>query len=112
MAPSTVDLLKDELPVVQESLVLSGDVKTGLVLVDVVNGFCTVGAGNLVIIYISLIPRTSLRFSSGCTMRKLITCVITYSCRIFGPFLSFSFFPFVVWFQLVFSIGKAIPIVW
>ncbi|XP_059438416.1 nicotinamidase 1-like [Corylus avellana] len=47
MAPSTVDLLKDELPVVQESLVLSGDVKTGLVLVDVVNGFCTVGAGNL-----------------------------------------------------------------
>ncbi|KAE8010511.1 hypothetical protein FH972_006878 [Carpinus fangiana] len=47
MAPSTVDLLKEELPVVQESLVLSGDVKTGLVLVDVVNGFCTVGAGNL-----------------------------------------------------------------
>jgi hypothetical protein len=48
MAPSTVDLLKEELPVVQESLVLSGDVKTGLILVDVVNGFCTVGAGNLV----------------------------------------------------------------
>jgi hypothetical protein len=48
MALSTMDLLKDELPVVQESLVLSEDVKTGLVLVDVVNGFCTVGAGNLV----------------------------------------------------------------
>jgi len=47
MALSTMDLLKDELPVVQESLVLSEDVKTGLVLVDVVNGFCTVGAGNL-----------------------------------------------------------------
>lgn len=47
MAPSTMDLLKDELPVVQESLVLSGDVKIGLVLIDVVNGFCTVGAGNL-----------------------------------------------------------------
>lgn len=47
MVPSTIDLLKAELPVVQESLVLTGDVKTGLVLVDVVNGFCTVGAGNL-----------------------------------------------------------------
>jgi len=47
MALSTMDLLKDELPVVQESLVLSEDVKTGLVLVDVVNGFCTVGACNL-----------------------------------------------------------------
>jgi hypothetical protein len=61
MAPSTMDLLKDELPVVQESLVLSGDVKIGLVLIDVVNGFCTVGAGNLVL-YNFLIPRTSLRF--------------------------------------------------
>lgn len=50
MASLTVDLLKEELPVEQGSLVLSGDVKTGLVLVDVVNGFCTVGAGNLVII--------------------------------------------------------------
>lgn len=44
------DLLKEELPVEQDSLVLSGDVKTGLVIVDVVNGFCTVGAGHLVII--------------------------------------------------------------
>ncbi|XP_052191560.1 nicotinamidase 1 [Diospyros lotus] len=43
-----IDLLKVELPVEQgASLVLTGDVKTGLVLVDVVNGFCTVGAGNL-----------------------------------------------------------------
>lgn len=31
----------------QESLVLSEEVKTGLVLVDIVNGFCTVGSGNL-----------------------------------------------------------------
>lgn len=31
----------------QDSLYLSGDVSTGLVLVDIVNGFCTVGAGNL-----------------------------------------------------------------
>lgn len=43
----TIDLLKKELPVEQESLVLSGVVNTGLVLVDIVNGFCTVGAGNL-----------------------------------------------------------------
>ncbi|XP_047318120.1 nicotinamidase 1 [Impatiens glandulifera] len=48
MASSTkIDLLKEELPVEQETLVLDGDVKTGLVIVDVVNGFCTVGAGNL-----------------------------------------------------------------
>ncbi|PKI42113.1 hypothetical protein CRG98_037566 [Punica granatum] len=47
MVSPTVDLLKEQLPVQQEPLVLSGDVRTGLVLVDVVNGFCTVGAGNL-----------------------------------------------------------------
>ncbi|KAK7835620.1 nicotinamidase 1 [Quercus suber] len=47
MVSSTVELLKEELPVNQESLVLSEDVKTGLVLVDIVNGFCTVGSGNL-----------------------------------------------------------------
>lgn len=44
---ATIDLLKKELPVEEGSLVLSKDVKTGLVLVDVVNGFCSVGAGNL-----------------------------------------------------------------
>lgn len=48
MVSETIDLLKSELPVEQETLILSGDVITGLVLVDVVNGFCTVGAGNLV----------------------------------------------------------------
>lgn len=48
MVSSTIELLKEELPVNQESLVLSEDVKTGLVLVDIVNGFCTVGSGNLV----------------------------------------------------------------
>ncbi|CAI9111444.1 OLC1v1011665C1 [Oldenlandia corymbosa var. corymbosa] len=47
MVSSTVDLLKKEIPVEQESLLISDDVKTGLVLVDIVNGFCTVGAGNL-----------------------------------------------------------------
>lgn len=46
---ATIDLLKKELPFEEGSLVLSKDVKTGLVLVDVVNGFCSVGAGNLVI---------------------------------------------------------------
>lgn len=44
---ATIDLLKKELPFEEGSLVLSKDVKTGLVLVDVVNGFCSVGAGNL-----------------------------------------------------------------
>lgn len=47
MVSRSIDLLKEELPVEQEYLVLSGDVTTGLVLVDIVNGFCTVGAGNL-----------------------------------------------------------------
>ncbi|KAF5738037.1 nicotinamidase 1-like isoform X1 [Tripterygium wilfordii] len=47
MVSQTIELLKSELPVEQESLTLNGDVNTGLVLVDVVNGFCTVGAGNL-----------------------------------------------------------------
>lgn len=42
-----VELLKTEIPVEQEAIVLSGDVNTGLVLVDIVNGFCTVGSGNL-----------------------------------------------------------------
>ena len=48
MVSTTIDLLKEELPVELQSLLLSDDVQTGLVLVDVVNGFCTVGAGNLV----------------------------------------------------------------
>ncbi|XP_023735550.1 nicotinamidase 1 [Lactuca sativa] len=42
-----IDLVKNELPVDEESVVFSGDLRTGLVLVDIVNGFCTVGAGNL-----------------------------------------------------------------
>ena len=45
MASPTIDLLKSEIPFQQEKMVLSGDVVTGLVLVDIVNGFC---AGNLV----------------------------------------------------------------
>ncbi|XP_059446443.1 nicotinamidase 1-like [Corylus avellana] len=47
MASPTIDLLKSEIPFEQEKMVLSGDVVSGLVLVDIVNGFCTVGAGNL-----------------------------------------------------------------
>ncbi|KAI5324857.1 hypothetical protein L3X38_033930 [Prunus dulcis] len=47
MVQQIIDLVKEELPVFQMSLVLTGDVKTDLVLVDIVNGFCTVGVGNL-----------------------------------------------------------------
>jgi len=47
MVSPTVDLLKSEIPLEQELVVLSEDVVTGLVLVDIINGFCTVGAGNL-----------------------------------------------------------------
>ncbi|KAG8373444.1 hypothetical protein BUALT_Bualt11G0024900 [Buddleja alternifolia] len=46
-SPNVVDALKNELPIEQDTLVLSGDVKSGLVLVDILNGFCTVGSGNL-----------------------------------------------------------------
>lgn len=45
---TAIDLVKNELPVADESVTLTGDVSTGLVLVDIVNGFCTVGAGHLV----------------------------------------------------------------
>ncbi|KAG9440696.1 hypothetical protein H6P81_020861 [Aristolochia fimbriata] len=48
VSPQIIDMLKDELPFDgDEELVLSGELKVGLVLVDIVNGFCTVGAGNL-----------------------------------------------------------------
>ncbi|KAJ8444973.1 hypothetical protein Cgig2_029167 [Carnegiea gigantea] len=49
MVSPAIELLRKELPVKQDSLIFSGDgsVDTGLVLVDIVNGFCTVGAGNL-----------------------------------------------------------------
>ncbi|XP_021776260.1 nicotinamidase 1-like [Chenopodium quinoa] len=41
------DLLKNQLPLEQESLELSENVRYGLVLVDIINGFCTIGAGPL-----------------------------------------------------------------
>ncbi|KAI3775734.1 hypothetical protein L1987_45486 [Smallanthus sonchifolius] len=44
---TAIDLVKNELPMDEESVTLTGDVPIGLVLVDIVNGFCTVGAGNL-----------------------------------------------------------------
>ncbi|KAG5625381.1 hypothetical protein H5410_010599 [Solanum commersonii] len=47
MVIKTVDLLKNEIPIEEESVVITEDVKAGLVLVDIINGFCTVGAGNL-----------------------------------------------------------------
>lgn len=50
-----VDLLKSEIPLEWDTeLVLTREVEAGrpvgLVLIDEVNGFCTVGAGNLVIL--------------------------------------------------------------
>ncbi|XP_022136473.1 nicotinamidase 1-like [Momordica charantia] len=47
MVSSAIDLLKKEIPLEQESVVLAEDAVNGLVLVDIINGFCTVGAGNL-----------------------------------------------------------------
>lgn len=48
MVSSAIDLLKKEIPLEQESVVLAEDAVNGLVLVDIIHGFCTVGAGNLV----------------------------------------------------------------
>nr|GMD02827.1 nicotinamidase 1-like [Ipomoea batatas] len=47
MVLKTIDLIKNEIPLNEESVVISEASKTGLVLVDIINGFCTVGAGNL-----------------------------------------------------------------
>lgn len=47
MVLKTVDILKNEIPFEEETVVVPGDAKAGLVLVDIINGFCTVGAGNL-----------------------------------------------------------------
>lgn len=47
MGLQTVDILKTEIPLDEESVVTPEDAKAGLVLVDIINGFCTVGAGNL-----------------------------------------------------------------
>lgn len=40
--------LRSELPLNYASLDLSSSQRVGLVIIDEVNGFCTVGAGNLV----------------------------------------------------------------
>ncbi|XP_071733667.1 nicotinamidase 1-like [Rutidosis leptorrhynchoides] len=47
MVVHTLELLKQEIPLEEESLCISEDVITGLVLVDIINGFCTVGSGSL-----------------------------------------------------------------
>ncbi|XP_077234123.1 nicotinamidase 1-like [Tasmannia lanceolata] len=48
VASGLVELVKDELPFQEdEAFILSEDVRAGLVLVDIINGFCSVGAGNL-----------------------------------------------------------------
>lgn len=48
MVLHTLELLKKEVPLEEELLCIPEDVITGLVLVDIINGFCTVGSGNLV----------------------------------------------------------------
>ncbi|KAJ9552093.1 hypothetical protein OSB04_016138 [Centaurea solstitialis] len=47
MVLHTVELLKKEIPLEEESICIPQDLTTGLVLVDIINGFCTIGAGNL-----------------------------------------------------------------
>ncbi|KAL7119289.1 hypothetical protein ACP275_02G054200 [Erythranthe tilingii] len=47
MVLQTVEILTSEIPFEEESVFISDDVNAGLVLVDIVNGFCTVGSGNL-----------------------------------------------------------------
>ncbi|KVI01857.1 Isochorismatase-like protein, partial [Cynara cardunculus var. scolymus] len=47
MVLHTVELLKKEIPLEEESVCIPEDITTGLVLVDIINGFCTIGAGNL-----------------------------------------------------------------
>ncbi|KAM0028517.1 putative nicotinamidase [Helianthus debilis subsp. tardiflorus] len=47
VAVNAVDLLKKEIPVEEESVCIHDGVITALVLVDIINGFCTLGAGNL-----------------------------------------------------------------
>ncbi|GJY29319.1 nicotinamidase 1-like protein [Tanacetum coccineum] len=47
MVLHTLELLKKEIPLEEESVCIPEDFTTGLVLVDIINGFCTVGAGNL-----------------------------------------------------------------
>jgi hypothetical protein len=43
------DQLKKQIPVDEEEpLILNRDSSVGLVIVDVVNGFCTIGSGNMV----------------------------------------------------------------
>lgn len=47
MVLQAVEMLKREIPFEEESVFLSDNTKTGLVLVDIINGFCTVGSGSL-----------------------------------------------------------------
>ncbi|PIN18650.1 Pyrazinamidase/nicotinamidase PNC1 [Handroanthus impetiginosus] len=47
MVLQTVEILKNEIPLEEESVLISEDAKAGLVLVDIINGFCKVGAGSL-----------------------------------------------------------------
>ncbi|QHO11341.1 Nicotinamidase [Arachis hypogaea] len=50
MVSQIVELLKNLIPLEQESVVLTKATVNGLVLVDIINGFCTVGSGNLLVV--------------------------------------------------------------
>lgn len=61
----TMDVIKGEMPFEEEEEFVLGKSNNssknnkdvvGLVLVDILNGFCTVGSGNLVCIYIYIPP--------------------------------------------------------
>ncbi|KAK7317685.1 hypothetical protein RJT34_02117 [Clitoria ternatea] len=74
MVLETVELLREEIPVKQQPLTLPAHTKTGLVLVDLVNGFCTVGAGNLapreLDKQISKVVKESVRLSKAFSEKK------------------------------------------
>lgn len=71
----TVDLLRSQIPFQTDGELVLPPGGVGLVLVDLCNGFCTVGAGNLV----SLPPPSSLptadsRFSCACRLFFFFSC--------------------------------------
>lgn len=63
MVSQRTDILKSELPLEEEQVTLQEERVNGLVLVDIINGFCTVGAGSLVCnsrtLSIPLVPQTT-----------------------------------------------------
>lgn len=81
MVSPTIELLKNEIPLEQNSVVLPEDVVTGLVLVDIINGFCTVGAGNLVRIY-KLLPFVVHLFILSWMINFYLFCSSSFNCSL------------------------------